>query len=80
MRYKPLIMLFPLLVAMSAYAGHEPGTLEQCQKIKDQIDRYTDLRRAGGTGRQMSNWQKRRNYYKDQYSEKDCMRHRNHLK
>lgn len=80
MRYKFIIVLFPLLLTMSAYAGDEPGSLKQCQKIKDRIERYTNLRRSGGTSRQMDKWQKKRNYYKDQYTEKDCMQHRNHLK
>ncbi len=80
MRYKSLMIIFFLLFTTVAYAGHERGTLKECQKIKDRIERYTNLRRAGGSGRQMSGWQKKRNYYKEQYSEKDCMRHRNHLK
>jgi hypothetical protein len=80
MRYKSLVILCALLFTTAAYAGHERGTLKQCQKIKDRIEKYTNLRRAGGTGRQMNGWQKKRNYYKEQYAEKDCMRHRNHLK
>ena len=80
MHYKYLIILIPFLFGPAAYGDDEPGTLKECQKIKDRIDRYTNLRRYGGTSRQMDQWQKKRNYYKDKYTEKDCTQHRNHLK
>lgn len=79
MRYKSLIIISLILFTAVAHARHKPGTLKECQKIKDRIDEYTDLRRAGGTSRQMHNWQVKQNRYKDKYTEKDCMRYRNHL-
>ena len=79
MRYKLLAIILPLLFTSAGYAAQERGTLKECQRIKDRIERYTDLRRAGGSSRQMNSWQRKRNQYREEYSDKDCMRHRNHL-
>ncbi|MEH6650096.1 MAG: hypothetical protein V7707_08750 [Motiliproteus sp.] len=58
----------------------ESGSLQQCQSIKDSIQRYTDKRRRGGSSAQMSGWQKKRNHYNRLYSRYDCKRHRRNLK
>ncbi len=73
-------LIFLLLLLLPATATtEEPGTLKQCQRVKDQIEKYTNLRRAGGSAKMMTYWQKKRNYYKGLYSEYHCSRFRNDL-
>ncbi len=50
-----------------------------CQRIKDKIGYYTDLRRKGGSADYMNSLAKKRNDYKDKYSDNNCKKYRNHL-
>lgn len=45
---------------------------KECRKLEEKIEYYTDLRRAGGSSKQMNDWYKKRNNVKDRYSEKRC--------
>lgn len=75
----PLFLsLLLTLPASQSYA--KPGSLKQCQRVQDRIERYTHLRRAGGSAKKMASWQKKRNHYKDLYSKYHCSRFRNKLK
>ncbi len=68
-----------LAIALPTHATDRQGTLKQCQTIKDNIERYTNLRRQGGRSAQMSAWQKQRNGYKKRYAEYRCSVHRKTL-
>ena len=74
-----LIFLFLLLLPATA-TTEEPGTLKQCQRVQDRIEKYNNLRRAGGTANEMARWYQKRNYYKELYSKYHCSRFRNDLK
>ena len=74
----PLLLLL-MLSWPTADASADPGTLKQCQRVKDRIEKYTQRRRAGGSAKMMAYWQKKRNYYKELYSEYHCVRFRNEL-
>ncbi len=75
------LLSLSLLLTLPASQSHAaPGSLKQCQRVQDQIEKYTHLRRAGGSAKKMASWQKKRNHYKDLYSEYHCSRFRNELK
>lgn len=46
------------------------ATADDCSHFEREADRYTDLRRSGGTQGQMNRWQEKRNEYKKKYH--DC--------
>ena len=46
--------------------------IEKCKKIIEKIEHYTNLRRAGGTAKQMNSWLKKRNQYREKYSNHKC--------
>jgi hypothetical protein len=73
------LFLSLMLALPLADARAEPGSLKQCQRVKDKIEQYTQRRRAGGSAKMMAYWQKKRNYYKELYSEYHCIRFRNEL-
>ena len=74
-----LLMVTALLQAPSSHA-YEQGSIQQCQSYRDQIERYTDRRRQGGSASQMRNWLKKRNLYNTLYSKYNCKAHRRYLK
>jgi len=75
-----ILLLGLLALSPAAATGAEPGTLAQCQRVQNQIEHYTDRRRAGGSQRQMREWQHQRNHYRERYGALDCKRHRGLLK
>ena len=76
--------LFVLLCLITLYpnAGYsyQQGTISQCQRIQDRIDRYTDKRRQGGSKAQMKRWQKSRNQAHSDYGRLNCKSQRRYLK
>lgn len=65
--------------SINSFAASDPN-LGQCQHIKNQIERYTNLKRKGGSKNQMQHWQKSRNEYKKQYADQGCRSIRHKLK
>ncbi len=80
---KPTGVLWVLLTCLAWSAptsAREQGSLERCQNIKNQIERYTHLRRSGGTARSMEQWKQGRDQYNELYTELNCIKWRNKLK
>ena len=48
------------------------GSLSKCQRLADAIEKYSDLRRAGGSAKQMDTWKRRRSDKEDQFKRYDC--------
>jgi hypothetical protein len=55
-------------------------TVEECQRLKDKIERYDNQRRAGGSGKQMDAWKRSRRESERLYSKSDCWRYGRKLK
>lgn len=52
-------------------------SLQACETLERKVERYTQLRRNGGSAKQMTNWQKARHKYKERYHE--CRRQRSQM-
>jgi len=61
-----------LLVTFVTSAWSQSGSLQECQVLKDRIDRYTDLRRGGGTASKMDAWKRSRTRAEEEFRELDC--------
>jgi hypothetical protein len=73
-------LLFILCLYMGAGAATAQSvSLQQCQQYKDQIARYTSLRRNGGSGKQMDAWKRSRRDSEKAYSNHYCWRYRRQL-
>lgn len=75
-----LCCLFIALFSSVSVCASEQRSLKSCQYIKEQIEYYTNLKRAGGSASQMANWQKQRNKYKLDFSEYNCKIYRGKFK
>lgn len=49
-----------------------PVTSHACEHLQAKVDRYTQLKRAGGSAKQMNRWQAQRKHYSARYRE--CLR------
>lgn len=49
-----------------------PLTSHACEHLQAKVDRYTQLKRAGGNAKQMNRWQAQRKMYSERYRE--CLR------
>jgi len=61
-------------------AGAEEASLAQCQALKDRVDRYTALRRHGGTASQMEGWKQQLRRAEAKFREKECRAYWRELK
>ncbi|HEY5718647.1 MAG TPA: hypothetical protein VIS52_09145 [Motiliproteus sp.] len=77
---QPLAVLLLVWLVAMPNSHAESSRLLQCQRIKDQIAKVTDQRRAGGSATQMRRWQQQRNHYRQRYGELDCKTLREVLK
>jgi hypothetical protein len=55
---KCMIYLSVCIAPVTAYAQEAP--LEKCQSLQEQIERYNQLRRTGGSGSEMARWKRQR--------------------
>ncbi len=69
-----------LIALLSADVFAQDATLQQCQRYKDQTDRYQQLRRQGGHGEQMDQWKNKMREYQQQYRDGNCHKYRHQLK
>ena len=77
---KAVMLCVPLLVC-GAPAGSAPEpALQQCQKLKDKIEEYDQLRRKGGTGAQMDSWKRSRRELEKAFRAQGCHYYRRELK
>lgn len=67
----PLFWLCLAIILMN------PPALQACEALERKVERYTQLRRNGGSAKQMTRWQKARHKYKEQYHE--CRRQRSQM-
>lgn len=74
------VTVIALSALTSAPAGAGEGTLEECRALKDRIDRYTSLRRMGGSASQMNGWKKQLRKYDARFRELDCSEFRRELR
>jgi hypothetical protein len=58
----------------------EPANIAKCQSIKDRIERYTSLRRKGGSASQMQAWKEQLRASDEQFRRLECKDHRRKLK
>lgn len=77
-----LISVVSLLLASgpSWSGGSAEMSLQDCQRILDQIAHLEDLRRNGGSVRQMESWKQRRAELQSEFSRGYCRRWRGQLK
>lgn len=72
--------LFPTLLPLTAAllcpggAYAREGSPEQCRRLEERIARYTELRRAGGSGAQMASWKRSRSEAEAAYRNYNCHR------
>jgi hypothetical protein len=69
-----------LVYSLSAPGSAEQSTLAQCQAIKNKIDHYTQLRRAGGSAAKMDRWKRSRRAKEEAFDRQRCRRYRRELK
>jgi hypothetical protein len=63
--------LIPALLAGPFASGGEASP-EQCQRLKERIEKYTELRRGGGSGSQMTAWKRARSEAEAAYRDYNC--------
>jgi hypothetical protein len=68
-----------LLYGASSWSAPEPA-LQQCQKLKDKIEGYDQLRRKGGKGAQMDSWKRSRRELEKAFRAQGCHYYRSELK
>lgn len=78
MRYQLAVLFIALFTAPALLA--QQATLKECQRYKDQAERYQELRRQGGSGPQMDEWKNRMRDYELKFRQGDCRRFRRELK
>lgn len=61
-----------LLVVCLSVIFSLAAPLHACEQFQAKVDRYTQLKRAGGNARQMNRWQAQRTHYAERYRE--CLR------
>jgi hypothetical protein len=74
-----VFMISALTIISSTFADADAYKIQTCQRIKDKIDYYTEKRRQGGSASYMNSMAKKRNDYKEKYSNSNCKKYRNHL-
>jgi predicted transcriptional regulator len=75
---RAVAVLLALLIATPVAA--QTATLAKCQTIKDRIERYTGLRRKGGSASQMQQWKEQLRASEEQFWHQDCKDHRRKLR
>lgn len=71
MKTKAIVILAMVILPLTAHAKPE-ASLRQCQSWKDRIDYYSDLRREGGSAREMERWRTERRKISEEFRAYDC--------
>ena len=74
-----LIVYCGLLASLSTVmpaAGAQQLSLDRCQQLKDDIARYTEMRRSGGPSAQMDAWKRARRERERQFRHGNCRYYR----
>tara|TARA_B100001540_G_scaffold296839_1_gene298888 strand:- start:8381 stop:8629 length:249 start_codon:yes stop_codon:yes gene_type:complete len=61
-----------LALAAASPASAQEASLQQCQSLKERIERYTALRRKGGSASRMEGWKKQLRKAEARFRELDC--------
>ena len=69
-----------LALPITTLATTQSVTPAKCQSIKDRIERYTVLRRKGGSAGQMQQWKQQLRISEEQFRRLDCRDHRRKLR
>jgi hypothetical protein len=70
-----------VVLVFSASANGVPDpALQSCQKLKDKIEHYDQLRRKGGKGGQMDSWKRARRDLEKAFRDQQCHYYRRELK
>ena len=67
-----LLAVCVLLLWLAPPAHAQVLSQPECQQLQDRIEKYTSLRRSGGSARQMESWKRSRKYYEDRFRKGDC--------
>lgn len=54
------------------FAYGREGSPEQCRRLEERIEKYTELRRGGGSGSQMTAWKRSRSEAEETYRDYNC--------
>jgi len=60
--------------ALPAWAG-KSGSLEECLKLRKNIETFSELRRQGGTAEDMDSWKRARDEAQQAFRDLRCRRH-----
>ena len=79
---KPSWSSIPLLVSLliscgAACAGE--ASPKQCERLEERIEKYTSLRRGGGSGAQMAAWKRARREAQAAYRDGNCRAHKRRM-
>ncbi|WP_133300639.1 hypothetical protein [Seongchinamella sediminis] len=74
-----LLVLSVCFSGVGANAFAQQASVEQCQKLRDGIARYDELRRNGGSGSQMDSWKRSRRKLDKQFRKLGCKYYRGRL-
>lgn len=79
-RVRSLVFTTFVLTAYVVSPGYaQELSLEKCQKLKDDIERYNQLRRHGGSGKKMDAWKRSRRRSEEAFEKAGCRRYRRQL-
>ncbi len=69
-----LLIVSLITVSPAPVEAREQASLETCIALTKKIERYTRLRRGGGTAQQMERWRDARRGYEDKFTNLRCRR------
>ncbi len=72
--FSPVVLTLTTALLGAGAARAVDGSPEQCRRLKEQIERYTELRRTGGSASQMASWKRARSEAKAAYRNYNCHR------
>ncbi|TDG12587.1 hypothetical protein E2F43_13425 [Seongchinamella unica] len=79
MRIGRIVLVLTMGCAGTGGVVAQQASLEHCQKLKDGIARYDELRRNGGGGSQMDGWKRSRRKLDTEFRKLGCKYYRGRL-
>ncbi|WOJ95191.1 hypothetical protein R0135_08455 [Congregibacter variabilis] len=78
--FRVFLILVLLGMPPVSAASKNSKTLERCFYLQEKIERYTHLRRGGGSHTQMASWRKSRSRYEDEFRALRCSKFSHQLR
>ena len=78
--FRPTVTGLLLVLLITTPVAAQTTTQTKCQTLADRIERYTELRRRGGSGSQMQHWKEQLRASEEQFWRMDCKEHRRKLR